>query len=97
MMPTSAAHIAVVMNSAILTRATGTPTLRAAFASPPTAKIQLPTRVRESTQVATAAIDDPPDHAEAEVVRRPERVAEHLGRALVARHVGQAGRPGPSR
>ena len=56
MMPTSAAHIAVVMNSAILTRATGTPTLRAAFASPPTAKIQLPARVRESTQVATAAM-----------------------------------------
>ena len=56
MMPTSAAAIAVVMNSAIFTRATGTPTLRAAFASPPTAKIQLPTRVRASTQVASAAI-----------------------------------------
>ena len=33
---------AVRMNSAILTRATGTPRLRAAVGSPPTAKIQLP-------------------------------------------------------
>ena len=35
---------------------TGTPTLRAAFASPPTPKIQLPTRVRARTQVASAVI-----------------------------------------
>ena len=38
----------------IFTRATGTPMLRAAFGSPPTAKIQLPKRVLSSTQVATA-------------------------------------------
>ena len=38
----------------IFTRATGTPMLRAAFGSPPTAKIQLPKRVLRSTQVATA-------------------------------------------
>ena len=31
---------------------TGTPTLRAAFASPPTPKIQFPTRVRARIQVA---------------------------------------------
>ena len=37
----------------IFTRATGTPTLRAAFGSPPTAKTQLPKRVLSSTQVAT--------------------------------------------
>ena len=34
-------------------RSTGTPMLRAAFASPPTAKIQLPNVVRVSTHVAT--------------------------------------------
>ena len=42
------------MNKPILVALTGTPTARAAFASPPTAKIQFPTRVRISTQVATA-------------------------------------------
>ena len=42
------------MKSVIFTRATGTPTLRAAAASPPQAKIQLPKRVRSSTQVKTA-------------------------------------------
>jgi hypothetical protein len=40
------------MNRPIFTRPTGTPTLRAATGSPPTPKIQLPTRVRASTQVA---------------------------------------------
>ena len=44
------------MNSPTFTRATGTPTLRAAFASPPTPKIQLPVRVRVRTQVATSVI-----------------------------------------
>ena len=53
MIPTSAAASDVVMKRPILTRATGTPTLRAAVASPPTPKIQFPTRVRASTQVAT--------------------------------------------
>ena len=53
MMPTSAAAIEVITNSSTLTFWTGTPMLRAAFCSPPTAKIQLPKRVRESTQVAT--------------------------------------------
>ena len=42
------------MNRPILVALTGTPTARAAFSSPPTAKIQFPTRVRISTQVATA-------------------------------------------
>ncbi len=36
----------------ILVQRTGTPTLRAAFESPPTAKIQLPNRVRVRTKVA---------------------------------------------
>ncbi|MQM40485.1 hypothetical protein KBTX_04546 [wastewater metagenome] len=36
------AESAVKMNSEILTRRTGTPELRAALASPPLAKIQLP-------------------------------------------------------
>ena len=53
---TRAAQQAVVMKSAVLTRLTGTPELRAAPASPPLAKIQLPTRVRSRTQVARAAI-----------------------------------------
>ena len=42
------------MNRPILVTVTGTPTARAASASPPTAKIQLPNRVRSSTQVAIA-------------------------------------------
>ena len=48
MMPVSAHTSDVVMNRPIFTRATGTPTLRAALASPPTPKIQLPdARARE--------------------------------------------------
>src|SRR5207244_3332217 len=42
------------MNRPILVLVTGTPTARAAFASPPEAKIQLPTLVRSSTQDARA-------------------------------------------
>src|SRR6266496_2905232 len=42
------------MNNPIFTRFTGTPTARELGADPPTAKIQFPTRVRSSTQVATA-------------------------------------------
>src|ERR1700716_1999669 len=52
MMPTRAAHIAVPMNSRIFVRLTGTPTLRAALASPPDAKIQFPNVVRVRTHVA---------------------------------------------
>ena len=55
-MPVSAQTNDVAMNSPIFTRATGTPTLRAAFASPPTPKIQLPMRVRARTHVASAVI-----------------------------------------
>ena len=44
------------MNRPILTLFTGTPTLRAATLSPPTPKIQFPTRVRLRTQVASAVI-----------------------------------------
>ena len=50
------AAIAVVTNRPIFTLSTGTPTLRAALASPPDAKIQLPTRVRKRIQVATAVM-----------------------------------------
>ena len=49
------AATAVVIKSVIFTRATGTPTLREAFGSPPTPKIQLPNVVRKSTHVAKAA------------------------------------------
>jgi hypothetical protein len=42
------------MNSPILVFATGTPTARAAFSSPPTAKIQLPILVLSRMNVATA-------------------------------------------
>ncbi len=66
------------MNSRIFTRCTGTPTLRAALASPPTAKIQFPKRVRARTQVASSVMRDPPDHADAEVVRRPEGAGEQV-------------------
>lgn len=53
-MPENQAKTPTVMNRPILTRFTGTPTARAAAASPPTAKIQLPTFVFSSTQVPTA-------------------------------------------
>ncbi len=42
------------MNRPILTFGTGTPTARALAALPPTAKIQLPTRVRSRIHVAMA-------------------------------------------
>ncbi len=41
--------------SAVLVPATGTPTARAAAASPPTAKIQFPKLVRSSTQLPTTS------------------------------------------
>ena len=53
MIPTRAAASAVDRNNSTLVRATGTPTLRAAFSSPPAAKIQLPNVVRLSTQLPT--------------------------------------------
>src|SRR3954464_7967062 len=53
-MPTNQAQKPTNMNSPILTLVTGTPTARALSASPPTAKIQLPILVLNSTQVATA-------------------------------------------
>ena len=46
----SAEQSAVTTNRLTLTRATGTPIFFAAFASPPTARIQLPQRVRASTK-----------------------------------------------
>ena len=49
---TSQADAAVPMKSRILTRRTGTPTLRAAWKLPPTPKIQLPNDERSSSQVA---------------------------------------------
>ena len=45
--PTSQAPRAVPTNSRILVEPTGTPTFRAALGSPPAAKIQLPTVVRD--------------------------------------------------
>ena len=47
---------AVTMKSAIFSFATGTPTLRAALASPPVPNIQLPMWVFNRTTVAMAAI-----------------------------------------
>ena len=41
------------MNSRILVRDTGTPTWRALVWAPPTAKIQLPPRIRSNSHVAT--------------------------------------------
>src|SRR5439155_5617604 len=54
MQANNAAEPAVVMNRITLTRLTGTPTYRAAWYEPPTAKIQLPNRVLVRTHVATA-------------------------------------------
>src|ERR671934_1722379 len=56
MIPRSDAIVEVVMKRATFVRSTGTPTLRAAVASPPTAKIQLPKRVRASTHAAISVI-----------------------------------------
>ena len=53
-MPTSQPAKAVVMKRPTLVLKTGTPTWRALTWAPPTAKIQLPARVRSRTQVATA-------------------------------------------
>ncbi|MCY1354684.1 hypothetical protein D9M69_410740 [compost metagenome] len=55
-MATSVAQRAVTTKSVVLTRATGTPDLRAARGSPPDAKIQLPKRVRRRIHVARSAI-----------------------------------------
>ena len=52
--PTSHAPSAVPMNSRIFVRTTGTPTERADTCDPPTAKIQLPNRVRTSSHAAIA-------------------------------------------
>src|SRR5678815_296184 len=54
-MANSHAHSAVNMNSETFTRLTGTPAFLAAPASPPTAKIQLPNRVRVSWNEHAAA------------------------------------------
>ena len=69
----SVAARAVKMNSVILVRATGTPILRAALASPPEAKIQLPKRVRVRSQVQEQREADPPDdrHRNAVMAGRP--------------------------
>ena len=53
-MPTSQAPKPTPMNRATLVPVTGTPTARAAAASPPTAKTQLPTRVRSSSHDTSA-------------------------------------------
>ena len=57
----SVAASAVRTNSVILVRATGTPRLRAAIGFAAAAKIQLPKRVRVSTQVKISGKHDPPD------------------------------------
>ncbi len=54
-MPTSHAAPAVPMKRPTFVVKTGTPTWRADSLAPPTAKIQLPARVRRRIQVATAA------------------------------------------
>ena len=64
------------MNSAIFVRATGTPTLRAAFGSPPTAKIQLPKRAAASSHAPTTREPDPPEHLDLEVVVRSRSPAK---------------------
>src|SRR3954465_123087 len=52
-MPSSQAQNPTPMNSAIFVAVTGTPTARAAGASPPAARIQLPYRVRSSSNDPT--------------------------------------------
>jgi hypothetical protein len=67
------------MNSPIFTALTGTPTLRAAFWSPPTAKIQLPSRVRSRIQVATS---ESPTHQTIDT-GRPCTCGSPSGRAVI--------------
>ena len=55
-MPWTQPHTATATNSPTLVAVAGTPTMRAASLLPPTAKIQLPTFVRESTQAPMIAM-----------------------------------------
>src|SRR5262245_65837178 len=68
---TSQAASAVHMKSKILTRATGTPRLRAASALPPAPYVQLPKRVRSRTQVASATMAS---HQTIEIAYTPPRL-----------------------
>ena len=54
-MPESQAAPDTIMNSVVFVRDAGTPSARAASLLPPTAKIQLPKRVRNSSHVPTTA------------------------------------------
>ena len=81
MIPSSADVVDVIMNSRIFVRATGTPMLRAATASPPTAKIQLPKRVRASSRRPSTVSAIHQMHLDLEVVRRPHRRGEEAARA----------------
>ncbi len=69
---TKKAPKAVVMKRMIFTRVTGTPVLRAALASPPAPKIQLPNCVRSRTQVATTV--SPIHHKMAMSNEEPKRL-----------------------
>ncbi len=53
--------MAVTMKREVFTRATGTPELRAAFGSPPEAKIQLPNRVRRQNPGRDQRNEDEPE------------------------------------
>ena len=71
-----AAEKAVPANSMILTRATGTPRLRAALAEPPTPVIQLPNLVRPRMYAPIGREQDPPQDRDLEVCRRMAPVEE---------------------
>src|SRR4051795_12920613 len=89
--PTNQAAPAVVMNSAIVVRRAGTPTLRAATSSPPVANTQLPKRVRSSTQVATAVTST--HHRIAIRNGTPTRVNVEANTAFAESYPGTAAMP----
>src|SRR3954454_5172824 len=90
------------MNSAIVVRAAGTPTLRLATSAPPVAKTQLPNPVRSSTTLGTAGASShhtmavrngwarqaPHDDDPDRLAEDADRRAEHQVRGVVARRVG---------
>ena len=73
------------MNRRIFVRATGTPTLRAATASPPEPKVQLPKRVRDSSQAPTTVR---PSH------QRTDTLRPYAGHTIEANSVCAKSNPG---
>ena len=90
-MPTKQPTSDVVMNSATLTLLAGTPIARAASLLPPTAKIQLPYLVRNSTNVAMAVASNHQQHRDPEVLAGEEQAHEEANRQQAGTRVAEPG------